>query len=145
MEEILHHPTCMKPCKKWNIYHISWCRISSINSMSLNWPDVFVECLFSFQSPISIPSTRLKKQENGHGYLISVMSAPSHFPTQMTSKLLFQWPTPQIKPSNLVEFIKVWNRWPGARLYGGWVDSWFLTKKKQGVFLRVCWKPLFNN
>ena len=24
MEEILHHPTCMKPCKQWDIYHINW-------------------------------------------------------------------------------------------------------------------------
>ena len=33
MEEIPNnHLTCMKPCKKWNIYHINWCRISSINS-----------------------------------------------------------------------------------------------------------------
>ena len=32
MEEILHHPTCMKPCREWDIYHINWCRISSINS-----------------------------------------------------------------------------------------------------------------
>ena len=34
MEEILHYPTCMKPCKYWDIYHhINWCRISSINSI----------------------------------------------------------------------------------------------------------------
>ena len=24
MEEILHHLTCMKPCKQWDIYHIKW-------------------------------------------------------------------------------------------------------------------------
>ena len=24
MEEILHHLTCMKPCKSWDIYHINW-------------------------------------------------------------------------------------------------------------------------
>ena len=35
MEEILHHPTCMIPCKQWAIYHINWCRISSINSINL--------------------------------------------------------------------------------------------------------------
>ena len=23
MEEILHHLRCMKPCKKWDIYHIN--------------------------------------------------------------------------------------------------------------------------
>ena len=34
MEEIMHHLTCMKPCKQWYIYHINWCRISSINSIS---------------------------------------------------------------------------------------------------------------
>ena len=33
MEEILHHLTCMKPHKSWNMDHIIWCRISSINSM----------------------------------------------------------------------------------------------------------------
>ena len=31
MEEILHH-RCIKPCKSWDIYHINWCKISSINS-----------------------------------------------------------------------------------------------------------------
>ena len=30
-----NHPTSMKPCKWWDIYHINWCRISSINSISL--------------------------------------------------------------------------------------------------------------
>ena len=30
IEEI--HPPCMKPCKKWDIYHINRCRNSSINS-----------------------------------------------------------------------------------------------------------------
>ena len=34
MEEIPNnHPTSMKPCKWWDIYHINWCRISSINSI----------------------------------------------------------------------------------------------------------------
>ena len=33
MEEILHHLGCMKPYKQWDIYHINWCRILSINSM----------------------------------------------------------------------------------------------------------------
>ena len=32
MEEILHHLGCKEPCKQWNIYHINWCRIPSINS-----------------------------------------------------------------------------------------------------------------
>ena len=27
MEEILHHLGCIKPCKLWDIYHTSWCRI----------------------------------------------------------------------------------------------------------------------
>ena len=31
MEEILHHLGCLKPYKQWDIYHINWCRISSIN------------------------------------------------------------------------------------------------------------------
>ena len=34
MEEILHHLGCIKPCKQWDIYHINWCRISSINSIN---------------------------------------------------------------------------------------------------------------
>ena len=34
MEEILHHLTCMKTCKQWDIYHINWCMIFSINSMT---------------------------------------------------------------------------------------------------------------
>ena len=34
MEEILHHLTCMKPCKKWDIYHINLLLgISSSNSI----------------------------------------------------------------------------------------------------------------
>ena len=36
MEEILHHLRCIKPCKEWDIYHINWCRISSINSILRN-------------------------------------------------------------------------------------------------------------
>ena len=57
MEEILHHLTCMKPCKKRYIYNINWCRISSINSIStclgsvghtLDLPFVFkIVCLFT--------------------------------------------------------------------------------------------------
>ena len=35
MEEILHHLAYMKPCKSWDIYHINWCRISSINSITV--------------------------------------------------------------------------------------------------------------
>ena len=33
VEEILHHLGCITPCKQWDIYYISWCRISSINRM----------------------------------------------------------------------------------------------------------------
>ena len=36
MEEILHHLGCIKPCKQWDIYHINWCRISSINSIEVH-------------------------------------------------------------------------------------------------------------
>ena len=39
MEEILHHLGCIKPCKEWDIrsinWPINWCRISSINIISL--------------------------------------------------------------------------------------------------------------
>ena len=31
MKEILHHLGCIKPSKWWDIYHINWCGISSIN------------------------------------------------------------------------------------------------------------------
>ena len=33
MAEILHLG-CIKPYKQWDIYHINWCRISTINSMT---------------------------------------------------------------------------------------------------------------
>ena len=33
--EILHHLGCLKPWKSCNIRHINWCRISSINSITL--------------------------------------------------------------------------------------------------------------
>ena len=35
MEEILHHLGCIKPCKKWDNLPIKWCRISSINSITI--------------------------------------------------------------------------------------------------------------
>ena len=35
MEEILHHLGCIKPCKSWDKLLINWCRISSINSITL--------------------------------------------------------------------------------------------------------------
>ena len=31
-EEILHHLTCMKPRKEWDMYRINWCRFFSTNS-----------------------------------------------------------------------------------------------------------------
>ena len=34
MEEILHHLAYIKPCKYWDIDHINWRRISSINSIN---------------------------------------------------------------------------------------------------------------
>ena len=43
-------------------------------------------------------------------------------------------PNKTIKSGGIYPFPKVWNRWPGARLYGGWVDSWFLTKKNKAFF-----------
>ena len=30
MEDILRHLGCLKPCKKWDMFHINWWRISSI-------------------------------------------------------------------------------------------------------------------
>lgn len=39
MEEVLHHMTCMKPCKYGDIYHINRWRISSIVAFkTLNHP-----------------------------------------------------------------------------------------------------------
>ena len=35
MEEILHHLLSMKPYEKWDILHINWCRISSIDNTVL--------------------------------------------------------------------------------------------------------------
>ena len=35
MEELLHHLAYKKPCKSWDIYHINWCRISSINGITV--------------------------------------------------------------------------------------------------------------
>ena len=43
MEEILHHLLHTKPYETWDILHISWCRISSINSIFCN-SDPFPEC-----------------------------------------------------------------------------------------------------
>ena len=32
---------CTKPCKWWDIYHINWCRIPSINSINLIFLDLW--------------------------------------------------------------------------------------------------------
>ena len=41
MEEIPNnHPGCKRQCKLWDIYHINWCRIFSINSMVAIFMDV---------------------------------------------------------------------------------------------------------
>ena len=45
MEKIRNnHLGCLKPCKKREIYHISWCRISSINSI------IVYQCITTFFS-----------------------------------------------------------------------------------------------
>ena len=31
------HLGCIKPGKSWDIYHINWCRIFSINSITITW------------------------------------------------------------------------------------------------------------
>ena len=46
MDEILHHLECMKPYKSWDIYHINFCRISSINSMYLHLLRLNIPCIF---------------------------------------------------------------------------------------------------
>ena len=35
MAEILHHLTCMKPCRSWDKLPINWCRIPAINSTTI--------------------------------------------------------------------------------------------------------------
>ena len=52
MKEIMHHLGYLKPSNSWDIYHINWCRISSINdSITIGtwFPRVFVS-LFSTHS-----------------------------------------------------------------------------------------------
>ena len=52
MEEILHHPTCMKPCIYWDIYYINWLysRISepSTGSPIFGWFAKFLSILKSW-------------------------------------------------------------------------------------------------
>ena len=33
MDKILHHLKWLKPCKSWDVLHINWCRILSVNGM----------------------------------------------------------------------------------------------------------------
>ena len=41
MEDIPNnHLGCINPCKQWDIYHINWCRISSINSITGNFNSI---------------------------------------------------------------------------------------------------------
>ena len=47
MEEVLQHLGCIKPRKQWDIYHINWCRISSINSMPTQFIHAVVYMWFS--------------------------------------------------------------------------------------------------
>ena len=51
MEEILHHLAYIKPCKQWDIYHVNWCRISSINSMTYLVWFICVNHMFTWQVP----------------------------------------------------------------------------------------------
>ena len=55
MDEILHHLECMKPYKSWDIYHINFCRISSINSMYLHLLRLNIPCIFSCLGFLSKP------------------------------------------------------------------------------------------
>ena len=49
MEEILHHLGCIEPSKKWKIYNINRCRISSINSRT-NKTEKLCACFFVAQT-----------------------------------------------------------------------------------------------
>ena len=44
MEEILHHLGCVKPCIQWDKLPITWCRISSINSMTGGLGNIACSC-----------------------------------------------------------------------------------------------------
>ena len=60
MEEILHHPTCMKPCKQWDIYHINWCRISEPSTVSNQkitfWVDPWGDVASTNHQPVVYPN-----------------------------------------------------------------------------------------
>ena len=50
MKDIMHHLGYLKPSNSWDIYHINWCRISSINdSITIGtwFPHVFVSLFFT--------------------------------------------------------------------------------------------------
>ena len=64
MGEILHHLWCIKHCKWWDIYHINWCRISSINSIFA------VICYFNFD--LALPLTLNAASNTGTRYICSI-------------------------------------------------------------------------
>ena len=51
MVEILHHLGCITPCKWWDIYNTNWCRISSINRITVVLQEkMSKQCWRSWQS-----------------------------------------------------------------------------------------------
>ena len=49
MEEILHHLTCMKPCKHWDIYHINWLAVFLPSTVSTTIQRLFLGSTPQFQ------------------------------------------------------------------------------------------------
>ena len=64
MGEILHHLWCIKPCKWWDIYHITCCRISSMSS-------IFAVILY-FNFDLALPLTLNAASNIGTRYICSI-------------------------------------------------------------------------
>ena len=62
MAEILHHMTCMKPCKSWDIYHINWCRIFFHQQYhdNIGNPELFLKNLHSILGKCHVQTAKSK-------------------------------------------------------------------------------------
>ena len=96
MEEILHHLGCIKPCTYWDKLHINWCRISSINSITLLIsPTITFDCLHAVFLPNQPGS--------------SSTSFPLRFQDLKSQRLngtMNQPPAPASRPSSNVNFLR---------------------------------------
>ena len=63
--EILHHLGCTKICKSWAILHIDWCRIPSINSMTVKvvWLFWTLQLWSRLNSNMNLASTSEQSQK----------------------------------------------------------------------------------